>query len=1180
MPVFLNRFLSVALLGLLVTLPLAADETAPLRPMDEVVLFDFDDQPLGPVGLGGPLLGQPQGVSGPSITGEIVTRGSGRALRIESADVVNPYFFFEWPGNVSLQDDVVRIGFDVLFEELDSYIFRVRRAGSFADSYLSLRFSEGGFISNLLPATGTIGTYTPGESLAVLLEFDLRGGTVNIALDGVWVLEGFRHGVSGGQGIGRISFGHYTGAASGAPFEIDNLRIQASSLLGTLLINDFSGTTLGADIGTGGAAEGEPVSVASELSASFVSSGGDARELRVERASIGGVPLLVWQFLDDLNISDGLVFAEVDLIMRSATDSLFRIADSAGSEILRVTTNASGTVYARFPDEMFFGTSIGSYEVDEPFRLGLLCNLDARNCSVALDHVWVVRSREFAPATPADVDIGSFRTGLTALASVGHAFDLASIQIRTSASTGTPASLRFEQQPSATPRREPIDPAVTVRVLDPSGANVADGYTVQLEIEGPGDNFVTNDSAITSDGLAVFSSAEINDPATAIGLRARVLDTLVPIEGLSDPFDVGPGLARSMSWATQPTDALAGEALAPALAVALLDIAGSPPAVGTEIALAIAEGPSAAIASGALSVSDSGGVVSFAGFSLDRAGDYRLMPGLTSALDGPEFEPVLSDWFTIHPAAAATASFVVQPTTSQVNLPIAPSVSLTVTDAFGNPVADGTLVELVIDSGPAAGLSGALASTVDGVAVFPDLALDQPGSYTLRGRIDGVEPALQPVSESFSIQVGPPAAIEFLVAPSLTVAGEVISPGLAVRVTDAAGFAVADGVEVALALADAPAGASLGGTLLQGTVEGLASFDDLLLTRAGAYTLRAFIVDGPDAISPGFMVVAGSPVGASFAVQPGDGVVNLALAPVVRVSVFDGFGNPAGDGLAVTLALEDAPAGAIASGNLATLSAGEASFPVLAFDRPGDYRLAIDLPGIELTGNTISEWFDIRPGEAAMLVFEQQPTTTPAGQILSPAVAVRVTDASGFPVLDGTAVLLSIATGPAGATLVGTLTRTTAAGLTVFDDLTLAMAGSYVLQASVSAGPVQDSAAFEILPGAPASARFLSPPLDGTVDVPLSPGVSIHVVDAFDNDVVDGIAVALEPVIAPAGAAATGAAGLTEAGLAVFPLLAFDTVGTYQLRIRVEDEVLAGDALSPSFEIRGDALFRDRFTVD
>ena len=80
----------------------------------------------------------------------------------------------------------------------------------------------------------------------------------------------------------------------------------------------------------------------------------------------------------------------------------------------------------------------------------------------------------------------------------------------------------------------------------------------------------------------------------------------------------------------------------------------------------------------------------------------------------------------------------------------------------------------------------------------------------------------------------------------------------------------------------------------------------------------------------------------------------------------------------------------------------------------------------------------VAPG-TANLSFSVQPTTTVAGQVITPHVSVLATDAAAQPVSN---VPVTIALNGTG-TLAGTLSRVTGAnGLAVFDDLSVNAAGT------------------------------------------------------------------------------------------------------------------------------------------
>src|SRR5262245_34630137 len=110
------------------------------------------------------------------------------------------------------------------------------------------------------------------------------------------------------------------------------------------------------------------------------------------------------------------------------------------------------------------------------------------------------------------------------------------------------------------------------------------------------------------------------------------------------------------------------------------------------------------------------------------------------------------------------------------------------------------------------------------------------------------------------------------------------------------------------------------------------------------------------------------------------------------------------------------------------------------------------------------------PGERH-LAFTVQPSTTVAGQVMTPAVQVSVEDAAGNPLTSGTAAITltlhgSTSTGSVAA-LNGQTTRTASNGVAVFSDLSITKPGSsYSLRATASGIDGAASTTFAVLPPA------------------------------------------------------------------------------------------------------------------
>jgi uncharacterized repeat protein (TIGR01451 family) len=134
--------------------------------------------------------------------------------------------------------------------------------------------------------------------------------------------------------------------------------------------------------------------------------------------------------------------------------------------------------------------------------------------------------------------------------------------------------------------------------------------------------------------------------------------------------------------------------------------------------------------------------------------------------------------------------------------------------------------------------------------VISDTATVSPGTY---------DPVTSNNTVTLSSTVPTMAAVgvEFLVQPGSAVAGQVISPAVEVAVVDANGNIVVGSSQViTLAIASGPSGAKLGGTTGVQAVNGVATFNNLTLSEAGTYTLKATSGKLTRAVSKKFAVSA------------------------------------------------------------------------------------------------------------------------------------------------------------------------------------------------------------------------------------------------------------------------------------------------------------------------------------
>jgi hypothetical protein len=149
-----------------------------------------------------------------------------------------------------------------------------------------------------------------------------------------------------------------------------------------------------------------------------------------------------------------------------------------------------------------------------------------------------------------------------------------------------------------------------------------------------------------------------------------------------------------------------------------------------------------------------------------------------------------------------------------------------------------------------------------------------------------------------SVTLDPATKLAFGQQPTTTTSMLTISPPVTVRVLDAANALVTTStVPVTLALGNNPAGGTLNGTLTRNAVNGVATFPDLSLAKAGTgYTLRASSPGLTSANSATFVIIRGPAARLRFLAQPTGGDPGQAFPVQPRVAVEDAGGNLASSG--------------------------------------------------------------------------------------------------------------------------------------------------------------------------------------------------------------------------------------------------------------------------------------------
>ena len=436
---------------------------------------------------------------------------------------------------------------------------------------------------------------------------------------------------------------------------------------------------------------------------------------------------------------------------------------------------------------------------------------------------------------------------------------------------------------------------------------------------------------------------------------------------------------------------------------------------------------------------------------------------------------------------------------------------------------------------------------------------------------------LQDVSDA-EFAITAPAKLAFTVQPCQTKAGCAMAPGVQVTVQCATGRPITSACHgITLAIAANPSAGTLAGTFTVDAVNGVATFPDLCIDKAGkGYTLSAAAAGLTDATSAAFDVV-GAPAALAFTVQPPRCVAaGIPMAPAVQVSVLDEAGSLVADSaLPITLVIGTNPRAALLTGTT-TVNAvnGVATFADLQMDKASGLTYTLAASSGALTA--VSTPFYVQAGAPAKLAFTVQPRNACAGAPIAPAVKVAIVDACGNTIPRATnPVTIAIGTNPKAGTLSGAATANAVGGTATFADLSLdkASGAAYTLVASSPGLEPATSRGFFISAGAPARLVFsVQPRASVGAGAVIAPAVRVTIQDACGNTAsraTDTVTVALAggtPGAALSGTLSVAAVG----GSASFSNLQVDTPGV-EYTLAASSGTLAG-ATSTPFRVNAPAI--------
>ena len=414
---------------------------------------------------------------------------------------------------------------------------------------------------------------------------------------------------------------------------------------------------------------------------------------------------------------------------------------------------------------------------------------------------------------------------------------------------------------------------------------------------------------------------------------------------------------------------------------------------------------------------------------------------------------------TVNAAAPSKMKFTLEPPSTGTAGTALTAFKVSVQDASGNTITSGTgsgdTVALTIATGPGTfdASSTLSVAAANGVATFNNVVLDTVGSYTLTAT-DSTRTLSADTSTPATV-VSPSAATTLVFStepPAAGVAGTALTTFRA-SVQDAHGNTITSGTgsgdTIAVTVASGPGTFDASSTLNVIAVNGVATFNNVVLDTAGSYTLKA--TDSTRSLTtatstPATVLSPGTALQLAFTTQP---VANGNIQAIgsgtfpVTVAVEDAHGNveTSLNSGSVTLAIGTNPSSGVltCSGGLtANVSGGSASFTGCAITKAGSGYTLTATSSPTYLSPTNANPFNITAGSASQLVFGQQPSNAYVGVSMSPAVTVLVEDQNGNLTQSTSSITLTITTNPCGGSpAVTNGTATSLSGTATFSGLQL-----------------------------------------------------------------------------------------------------------------------------------------------
>jgi hypothetical protein len=709
---------------------------------------------------------------------------------------------------------------------------------------------------------------------------------------------------------------------------------------------------------------------------------------------------------------------------------------------------------------------------------------------------------------------------------------------------------------------------VDVEAEDSSG-NLVTGFGGQVGIavsSGPSMNLIGTTSVTAMNGVAKFTDLDLHTAgnyiliATSGNLTAATTSTIMVVAAPATHL-----------VASSPTSSAVAVLQPFGLTITAEDSFGNTDQTfATPITVSIQPGGSATGTLGGTTTITTqnglvAGVATFTDLTLSATGSYLLQatsPGVGTGGEASDIGPITVSAATDH--LVVTAGPIPSTLTAsngyrfEMNVAAEDSTN-TIDRSFTGPVT------VSIMSGPSGAtlIGPTTANAVVGTANFSNLFLDTPGTYTLEATSPGLTAAMD---IPLTVQANSLAPTSIMVTSSTN--PQVVGNGLILTttITPTSGTSIPTGTVAFYDSQNLLVGSPVNVVNNNGVAQAeyTAGATNPLVTTIGTHDVYAYYSgDGtfaPSAENPPFaQQIIAAATHLVVTQQPTTVVAGTDFSITAQAENDQGqldttFGNIVQPGI------ETGPTGATFAGEGALPTAGVVTLNNLVLTVPGTYTLKVSAQGVA-DGVTPMSILVIPAATASKLAISAQPTSpVTAGNTFE--VDVQAEDSNGNPISFNGPVAIAIATGPSGATLIGTTPVTASNGVAKFTDLDLRTAGNYTLTATTpsTSPPLTPATTSTIMVTAAAvdHLKLTSGPTPSTVAVLAPFSLAVAAVDFFGNTVTTystDIAVSIQPG-SPSGTlggttTATTANGHLAGGVATFNDLTLSAPGTdYLLQAR------------------------------